>query len=259
MRDDFTTKTKDIMAKRVGFTCSNPECQMLTVGPNSDENKNTSIGVAAHITAASKKGPRYDENLSSKERQGITNGVWLCQSCSVLIDRDTGKFSIELLKKWRDNAEKKASERLNTQLGKGAMFVDNKDMESIKPNGYYEKEFNGQKVKYFLDGKFLHVEHEQAAGIIAYYVMDEAGNIVEHKWPFPLEQYELIIQPDLILKVVPEILTNGLRKETVYMKWGKVAVIIRNSQKQLVHFHVEKGFTINHVEKKIWINPPEFN
>jgi len=258
MRDDFNAKTKDIMAKRVGFTCSNPDCQMLTVGPNSDENKNTNIGVAAHITAASKGGARYDEKMSAKERQGINNGIWLCQSCSVLIDRDIEKYTVELLKHWRNNAEKRASERLNKQLGIGAMFADEKDLEAIKPNGYYEKKFSGQKIRYFLDGKFLHIEHEQTKGIIAYYVMDEVGNIVDHKWPFPLEQYEVIIHPDLVLKVMSEVLPGGLRKEITYMKWGKVAVIIRNSKHQLVHIHIEKGFTINHVEKKIWINPPEF-
>lgn len=258
MRDDFNPKTKDIMAKRVGFTCSNPDCQMLTVGPNCDENKNTSIGVAAHITAASKGGPRYDENLSTEERQGISNGIWLCQSCSVLIDRDTERFSAELLREWRNNAEKSASEKLNKQLGKGAMFAGKEDLENIKPNGYYEKEFNGQKIRYFLDGKFLHIEHEQAKDIVAYYILDEDGNFVDHKWPFPLEEYELLIHPDLILKVVQESLPNGVRKEIVYMKWNKIAIVIRNNQNQLLELHIEKGFIINHVEKKIWINPPEF-
>ena len=58
MRDDFTFKTKDTLAKRVGFLCSNPNCQMLTVGPNSNVEKHSNIGVAAHITAASEGGPR---------------------------------------------------------------------------------------------------------------------------------------------------------------------------------------------------------
>lgn len=259
MRDDFSAKIKDTLAKRVGFICSNPECQMLTIGPNSDINKNTSIGVAAHLTAASKGGPRFNERSSSEERQGINNAIWLCQSCSTLIDRDIERYTVQRLNDWKVEAEKRASVKLNQQLGKGAMFAKQDDLEAIKPNGYYEKDLNGQKIRYYLDGKFLHIEHEQAENVIAYYIMDEVGNVIEHKWPYPIEQYEIIIHPDLILKIAKENLPDGLRKEIIYMKWGKVAVIIRNNENQLIEFHIEKGFTINHVEKKIWINPPEFN
>ena len=53
MRDDFSAKTKEILAKRVTYKCSNPECKKPTIGPNSDPNKTVLIGVAAHITAAS--------------------------------------------------------------------------------------------------------------------------------------------------------------------------------------------------------------
>lgn len=31
-RDDFKAKTIDIMAKRVGYRCSNPNCRKLTCG-----------------------------------------------------------------------------------------------------------------------------------------------------------------------------------------------------------------------------------
>lgn len=37
-RDDFLSKTKDTLARRVGMRCSNPACQKLTSGPQSDPN-----------------------------------------------------------------------------------------------------------------------------------------------------------------------------------------------------------------------------
>jgi hypothetical protein len=46
------------------------------------------IGVAAHITAASVGGPRYDASLKPKQRAAIENGIWLCQNCGTMIDRD---------------------------------------------------------------------------------------------------------------------------------------------------------------------------
>ena len=85
-RDDFTQKTKDILAKRVAFLCSNPNCQAPTLAPHTIKNKHISVGVASHITSAAPGGPRYNPNLSSEERMHENNGIWLCQSCSRLID-----------------------------------------------------------------------------------------------------------------------------------------------------------------------------
>lgn len=110
MRDDFSPKTKDILAKRVGFNCSNPRCRQITSGPQSDPQKAVNIGVAAHITGASKEGPRYDPNLSSSQRKSIDNGIWLCQNCAKLIDNDKHKYTSLLLCKWKEKAEEYASQ-----------------------------------------------------------------------------------------------------------------------------------------------------
>ncbi len=105
MRDDFDKKTKESLARRVGFKCSNPKCRKLTVGPRADESKTINIGVAAHITAASRGGPRYDPNLSPEQRSSISNGIWLCQSCSKLIDNDEQTYSVAVLLEWKKRAE----------------------------------------------------------------------------------------------------------------------------------------------------------
>lgn len=104
-RDNFTQRTIDILGKRVGFLCSNPNCRKPTVGANEHKDKPTIIGIAAHITAASTGGPRFNESLSEKERKDIDNGIWLCGNCASLIDKDEQKFTIELLRKWKNNAE----------------------------------------------------------------------------------------------------------------------------------------------------------
>ena len=59
MRDDFKADVKDLLAKRVGMRCSNPNCRRPTSGPQDAPEKALNIGVAAHIAAASKGGPRY--------------------------------------------------------------------------------------------------------------------------------------------------------------------------------------------------------
>jgi hypothetical protein len=104
-RDDFSLATKELLANRVGRRCSNPKCQKLTCAANTDPDKITNIGVAAHICAAAKGGPRYDESMTPEERKSSENGIWLCQSCSKLIDTDTTHYSKAVLLEWKKAAE----------------------------------------------------------------------------------------------------------------------------------------------------------
>ena len=107
-RDDFNSKTKEILAQRVAFKCSNPDCRKPTIGPNSEETKVTRIGIAAHICAAAPGGPRYDKNMTKKERENISNGIWLCSDCAKLIDVDVNKYTVHLIQTWKKIAEELA-------------------------------------------------------------------------------------------------------------------------------------------------------
>ena len=69
MRDDFSQRTKDLLANRVGWKCSNPNCRKATRGAGTGKENIINIGIASHITAASKGGPRYDENITSQNQR----------------------------------------------------------------------------------------------------------------------------------------------------------------------------------------------
>ena len=101
MRDDFNQKTIDTLAKRVGTRCSNPACRRLTTGPGINPARVVNIGVAAHMTAASPGGPRFDSGLSSGERRSPENGIWLCQNCAKLVDSDEERYFTNLLREWK--------------------------------------------------------------------------------------------------------------------------------------------------------------
>lgn len=112
-RDEFSHRTKEILAKRVGTLCSNPGCSVPTYGPNLDPDKSINKGVAAHIKAASHGGPRYDPNMTAEERSSIENGIWLCESCAKLIDTDEKRYSIDILMDWKLKAEARAQKALH--------------------------------------------------------------------------------------------------------------------------------------------------
>src|SRR5438046_27575 len=104
MRDDFTEETKRILAHRVGNRCSNPGCRKQTSGPQIDPTAYVNVGVAAHITAASTGGKRYDPSLSPALRRHPSNGIWLCQTCGKLVDNDETNFTVEFLRRWKVSA-----------------------------------------------------------------------------------------------------------------------------------------------------------
>jgi hypothetical protein len=100
------------IAKGVGYRCSNPECARPTVGANASQDGTVTIGVAAHICAASPGGPRYSAVQTRQARRARDNGIWLCQNCGRLIDADAQKFTVEILTGWKRAAQDRAFREL---------------------------------------------------------------------------------------------------------------------------------------------------
>ena len=47
MRDDFSQATKDLLANRVGWKCSNPNCRKATRGAGAEKTDIINIGIGA--------------------------------------------------------------------------------------------------------------------------------------------------------------------------------------------------------------------
>jgi hypothetical protein len=86
---------------------------MTIAAAEADSNQVVSIGVVAHITAASPGGPRYDSSLSSSQRRSEDNGIFVCQTCSHIIDSDLQPYSVTLLKELKEKHETWVRESLN--------------------------------------------------------------------------------------------------------------------------------------------------
>ncbi|WP_010487454.1 hypothetical protein [Pseudomonas sp. S9] len=110
MRDEFKAATKTALAQRAAHFCSSPYCLKLTVGPSSVPTKALNSGHAAHIHAAAKGGPRYNDLQTPEERRSIENGIWLCRECGVLVDADASGHTEVQLREWKTSHEAMVSE-----------------------------------------------------------------------------------------------------------------------------------------------------
>lgn len=111
-RDDFTECTRRKIGQRAGWLCSFPGCRVFTEGATSDDIGRMSVGTASHICAAAPGGPRYDEKMSTDERRSVTNGIWMCRNHGTAIDSPDSKFTTELLRTWKKDAETESRKRV---------------------------------------------------------------------------------------------------------------------------------------------------
>lgn len=100
-RDDFSDVTKIELLVRAANLCS--RCHVFTIGSTDAGDRKNSIGVAAHICAAA-SGPgakRFDASQTKAQRRHFDNGIWLCYSCSKLIDNEETFHTVAHLKEMK--------------------------------------------------------------------------------------------------------------------------------------------------------------
>jgi hypothetical protein len=146
MRDDFTEEVKRNLGSRVGWCCSNQNCQQPTSGPSESSKVVTNVGVAAHITAASPGGPRYDASLTLEERTSFKNGVWLCQKCGKAVDDDPVTYTCEVLRDWKSQAEARARQAIEGGQKPGAPVMRRTPTLRLLAHRAF---FNGNSVEHF--------------------------------------------------------------------------------------------------------------
>lgn len=138
-RDEFSPKTKEILAKRAGYFCSFETCGAVTVGPSNSAKRVANVGVASHIAAAAKGGPRFDPKMTPQQRKSESNGIWLCQIHGKHVDDDTGLFKAPHLRQEKKKAEQRAQARIGRpfQVAKKPLLLLQHDTlkRTINPPG----------------------------------------------------------------------------------------------------------------------------
>jgi hypothetical protein len=243
-RDNFTQKTISKLAERVGFLCSNPNCRMHTVGPNSRADSSTRIGKAAHITAASAGGPRYDISLSIGERSNINNGIWLCSNCSDMVDKDEINFPTPLLNKWKAEAEHEMYGKIKGTVqtegaSKNSPFLEAELIfkRGLRSPGEYS---NKNPVEQDPDGRYVMLINVGSKPIIHWELTWQLDLVIHNNSSFPAYNIKVTSESDILtltLSTLPKINSLDPRKNIEL----KITYIER-----LEDTHVEADRRISH-------------
>ena len=193
--DDFKLEIKKKLAERAAYICSNPSCNRMTIGPdNSNPLKSTNAGIAAHICAASPGGPRYDMSQTPAERRSISNGIWLCGTCSMMIDKNNGNdYPATHLRKWKNDHEKLIKECLEGNKRVMFNFMTHTDQSQTC-----------RKIIKFLEQRgalFMDLKYE-----VPFHVYDSAKEIRTF-----LTQVQSEIIPDTPLEVIVDSINHACR------------------------------------------------
>ncbi len=108
-RDNFTSATKSALARNVHFRCVYPGCPRVTHA-STPQGQNVNLGQAAHVSAAARGGPRFDNALTPEQRRAYENGAWLCANHAKLVDDDPLTFPGETIRGWQRAMEESARE-----------------------------------------------------------------------------------------------------------------------------------------------------
>lgn len=117
-REDFSIPIITALAKRAGMHCCFPNCPKITIGPSDESPSATSnTGMACHIYSASPNPParRIYTGSDRSILSDISNGIWMCSYHGDIIDKDEVRFTVDMLKKWKEAGENAA--RINQESG----------------------------------------------------------------------------------------------------------------------------------------------
>jgi hypothetical protein len=97
-----------------GGICSKPGCGIHTGGSNAEQTSHAWVHNVAHICSAAPGvgAARYDPDQTEAQRKSHENGIWLCANHATIIDSDEKNYSVELLKSWKKQAQKRSNDML---------------------------------------------------------------------------------------------------------------------------------------------------
>ena len=116
------------LALRSGNTCAYPACgKELTLDSLHPDDDSKVIGKAAHIAAASAGGPRFDPQMTDRQRSSIENLLFLCGDHHDAVDSQLSHHTTEFLLNAKTAHEKLVRRTVRSSLG----LIGFQELESV--------------------------------------------------------------------------------------------------------------------------------
>lgn len=106
MSDRISSKVQKILCTRSGNRCANPECRKILVVDKTDSDIESLVAQMAHIAGEKEGSPRYDNTMTTKERNSYANLIFVCGNCHKMIDDQPNTYTVEKLHEMKTNHEK---------------------------------------------------------------------------------------------------------------------------------------------------------
>lgn len=260
--------------------CAFPGCDH----PLMDEN-NVFLGEICHVEAAEEGGERYNSNQNDEQRRSFENLIMFCHAHHKVTD-NVEEFPVERLKKIKSDHEALPSTTFNSEklvkiiekfqesqiktYHKVQEFIDSQTNNKNKKLGYkiisptqqeawlpeqgkfYKNEFpDGSYFNYMMKGDYCCIEHRLSDGAIAYYEINEQGDVRESKFPYPIEEYRVVIPEDMVLRTVVETLPQGRKKTTKILKWTGQISTIEDINGKIIAIESKTRIQVSHQDRLI--------
>jgi len=266
------------LAFRSKNQCAFPGCDHLVL--NAD---GIYVAELCHIEAASPGGQRYNRSQTDEDRRSVSNLLFLCHQHHKVTD-DVSEYSVSLLQKMKKQHEalpevvfnselllQRLNEVLSEQnvirnilqsnpeksLNTGSYKIVGPELQEAwtPEEGRFYKTPTGQNTwfKYMMRDGWLHVEQQLEDGAIAYYEVNEEGNVRSSRMPYPLSEYKIIIPEDLILNQSRITSSLGTHAIETTLKWSKGIVVEHFNEGRFVGFNCQTGCSINQKTRIITI------
>lgn len=229
--------------------CAFPGCDQPILNLQGDY-----IAELCHIEAAEPGGQRYNSNQSDEDRRSPENLLFLCHQHHKETD-DELRYPVSRLQEMKTRHEALPEVVFNSDLllrkieevlaeqstikailaatGRNPTINENYQIvgpvlqESWTPDAgrFYETRTGpNTKFKYMMRDGWLHIEQLLEDGAVAYYEVNEQGNVRNSQMPYPINEYSVKIPKNLVMrreKVPSEVGTHAIKTT---LKWSKGTV-----------------------------------